>query len=149
MQSKKSRFGGDERPKRHCTPCRGIFLKGRREMKALNKRTAFPGWSLWMAGLTGFRYRKESDDDRGSAERNQPGSHQPQLVPPPVQPCTFSGTVVRSGQRFALLNSDDVLYPLDSTGRAWSFEGEDVRVTGSIDTVTQLIHIIAIESEVA
>lgn len=59
---------------------------------------------------------------------------------------TFSGTVIRSGGRFALLETGGVLYMLDSTGRAWPFEGEDVRVTGKLDTTTHLLHVDDIEA---
>jgi hypothetical protein len=59
---------------------------------------------------------------------------------------TFSGTVIRSGGRFALLETGGVLYMLDSTGRAWPFEGEDVRVTGKLDTTTHLLHVDNIEA---
>ena len=58
---------------------------------------------------------------------------------------TFSGTVVRNGPRFALRETAGVLYPLDSAGRAWAFEGEDVRVTGKLDLNTSLLYVDAIE----
>jgi len=58
---------------------------------------------------------------------------------------TFSGTVVRNGPRFALRETAGVLYPLDSAGRAWAFEGEDVRVTGKLDLNTRLLYVDAIE----
>lgn len=62
---------------------------------------------------------------------------------------TFSGTVIRAGSRFALRETAGVLYTLDSAGRAWPFEGEDVRVTGKLDTSTRLLHIDDIQSMVA
>ena len=58
---------------------------------------------------------------------------------------TFSGTVVRCGPRFALRETAGDLYPLDSAGRAWPFEGEDVRVTGKLDLDTRLLYVDAIE----
>ena len=64
------------------------------------------------------------------------------MVAPTV---TFSGTVVRSGPCFALRETAGVLYPLDSAGRAWPFEGEDVRVTGKLDLDTRLLYVDAIE----
>lgn|ERR1700676_2926976 len=59
---------------------------------------------------------------------------------------TFSGTVIRNGGRFALRETAGVLYTLDSTGRAWPFEGEDVRVTGHFDAATHLLHVDDISS---
>ncbi len=58
---------------------------------------------------------------------------------------TFNGTVIRNGSRFALRETAGALYLLDSAGRAWSFEGENVRVTGQIDMGTRLLHVEAIE----
>jgi hypothetical protein len=60
----------------------------------------------------------------------------------------FSGTVVRSGPHFALRETAGDLYPLDSAGRAWPFEGEDVRVTGKLDLDTRLLYVDAIEPAV-
>jgi hypothetical protein len=67
------------------------------------------------------------------------------MVAPTV---TFSGTVVRTGPCFALRETAGILYPLDSTGRAWPFEGEDVRVTGKLDLDTRLLYVDAIEPAV-
>jgi hypothetical protein len=66
----------------------------------------------------------------------------PAMAAPTV---TFSGTVVRSGPHFALRETGGALYPLDSAGRAWPFEGEDVRVTGKLDLDTRLLYVDAIE----
>ena len=118
-------------------------------MKSMKKLSAFPGWCLWVANLAGFRDHKESKKNRGKAGPAPPSAQKSQLAPARLSLDTFSGTVVRSGQHFALLNPDGVLYTLDSTGRAWSFEGEDVRVTGNLDAASRLIHIVAIESEFA
>ena len=67
----------------------------------------------------------------------------PALEIPPMS--TFSGTVIRDGSRFALRAADGNLFGLDSAGRAWSFEGEDVRITGYVNPESKLLHICAIE----
>ncbi len=82
----------------------------------------------------------------------------PALPPPPTPPrltsgpmvemppiSTFSGTVVRDTSRFALRQADGTLVGFDSAGRAWSFEGEDVKVTGYLHPESRLLHICAIE----
>ena len=63
---------------------------------------------------------------------------------PPVS--NFSGTVVRDGSRFALREFDGTLFALDSTGRAWPFEGEDVAITGYFNPDSRLLHICAIQA---
>lgn len=62
---------------------------------------------------------------------------------------TFSGKVIRSGSLFALRETAGVLYTLDSEGTAGRFEGEDVRVTGQLDTTTRLLHVNEIQSMIA
>jgi len=69
-----------------------------------------------------------------------------QPIQQPTKVARFNGTVIRSGERFALRDADGCLYPFDSAGRAWQFEGEDVTVTGNLDTKTHMLHILAIES---
>jgi hypothetical protein len=56
----------------------------------------------------------------------------------------FSGTVVRDGGRFALREFDGTLFALDSTGRAWPFEGDDVSITGYFNPDSRLLHICSI-----
>jgi len=58
---------------------------------------------------------------------------------------SFSGTVVRHGSRFALREFDGDLYALDSTGLAWPFEGEEVLISGYLNSDSGLLHICAIE----
>jgi hypothetical protein len=85
------------------------------------------------------------DKPGGDKPSNQPGRiplRRPAVAAPSV---TFSGTVVRSGPHFALRETAGVLYPLDSAGRAWPYEGEDVRVTGKLDLDTRLLYVDAIE----
>lgn len=135
-------------------------------MKSGIKRSLFVGISMALVALTVRRYNRDSQIDAGpdgpsggSGGTDEfeaspaPGPvlmEQPRPLAPPrpamVAPTvTFSGTVVRSGPRFALRETAGVLYPLDSAGRAWPFEGEDVRVTGKLDLDTRLLYVEAIE----
>jgi hypothetical protein len=52
--------------------------------------------------------------------------------------------VVRDGGRFALREFDGTLFALDSTGRAWPFEGEDVSISGYFSPDSRLLHICSI-----
>ncbi|UWZ84289.1 DUF5818 domain-containing protein [Occallatibacter riparius] len=135
-------------------------------MKSGIKRSLFVGISMALVALTVRRYNRDSeinagpDGPSGGSGGNDKIDHssvtgpvladqpvpiairRPAMVAPTV---TFSGTVVRSGPRFALRETAGVLYPLDSAGRAWPFEGEDVRVTGKLDLDTRLLYVDAIE----
>ena len=128
-------------------------------MKTLYKRWLIVGLSMSIFVLANFRRKLESqlETAAGKLPKNaaQPEESDEKSLPvltfsdgrpSNATTVTFSGTVIRSGGRFALLETGGVLYMLDSTGRAWPFEGEDVRVTGKLDTTTHLLHVDDIEA---
>jgi hypothetical protein len=94
----------------------------------------------------------------GGLRRHPVAQHSPQLsqapaplplsaAPAELPPTSnFNGTVIRDGSRFALREPDGTLFALDSTGRAWPFEGEDVAITGYFNPESRLLHICAIEA---
>ena len=130
-------------------------------MKATNKRWMLLGQSVSAVTMTLLNYLQHFEMKRQAARAMSTGSRtllrpRPQSygikieekLPTlePVRIARLSGTVIRSGERFALRDTDGCVYPLDSAGRAWQFEGEDVTVTGNLDTDTHMLHILAIES---
>jgi hypothetical protein len=141
-------------------------------MKSTIKRCLFAGIALSLVALTARRFERELEIE-GSLDRPKPdepalpssrggmgrtgslpgvsgGSGSP-LGPLPHSPSvsvTFSGTLVRNGARLALREVAGVLYPIDGTPNAWSYEGASVRVTGKIDLSTRLLHVDAIEPAV-
>lgn len=134
-------------------------------MKSFIKRWLLAGMALSLAALTARRCKQQEIEgaldrphpDRsplppvsgGSSQSSAP-AHGPTgpLPHSPIVSVTFSGTVVRNGSRLALREVAGVLYPLDGTPRAWSFEGESVRVTGKMDLSTRMLHVDAIEAAV-
>ncbi|HXZ80595.1 MAG TPA: DUF5818 domain-containing protein [Terriglobales bacterium] len=58
---------------------------------------------------------------------------------------TFTGTMVRDGNSYVLKTADNVTYQLDDQDKASKFEGKTVKVTGSLDSTTNIIHLQAIE----
>src|ERR1700738_4459530 len=123
-------------------------------MKTLYKRWLIMGLSLSIFALSGLMRKLESqiEEGEGRTPKPVPDSKSPTVLPLPenspvwATTVTFSGTAIRNGSRFALRETGGVLYTLDSTGRAWPFEGEDVRVTGKLDTTTSLLHVDEIEA---
>jgi|CZKL01.1.fsa_nt_gi hypothetical protein len=116
------------------------------------KRRLFMGFAMSMVVLTVYRY--SNDPDQKSGEQAEPKGFSPkrkngravnQADFDRAVSITLNGTIVRRGEQFALREISGTLYPLDSTGRAWPFEGEDVRVTGHLDHVVRLIHIDRID----
>ncbi len=73
---------------------------------------------------------------------------QPQQQPNQSQAksATFTGTVVKNGDQFALRDSSGAVYTLDDTDRAKPFEGKTVKVTGQLDEQAKVIHVESIES---
>ncbi len=61
---------------------------------------------------------------------------------------TFSGKILKSGDRFVLQDSiGESIYQLDDQGKAKFFEGKNVRVTGTVDKVTNTITVADLQPE--
>jgi hypothetical protein len=58
---------------------------------------------------------------------------------------TFTGTIVRVGDKYVLKTTDNMTYQLDDPDKAKEFEGKQVKVTGGLDTKAKLIHIQNVE----
>jgi uncharacterized protein YdeI (BOF family) len=59
---------------------------------------------------------------------------------------TFSGKIVKSGNKFVLAASDNLTtYQLDDQQKAQDFRNKSVRVTGSLDASTGTIRVTAID----
>lgn len=128
-------------------------------MKRLLKRRLFAGLSLCIVVLTVLRSWAGSeiegssldispDDDPAPEPKKGPARELPRSFSPVFSAATITltGTVIRNGAHFVLRETDGLLYTLDSVGRAWAFEGEEVRVTGKLDSSSRLFHIEVIES---
>jgi hypothetical protein len=60
---------------------------------------------------------------------------------------TFSGTVVKSGEKYLLDDSaNKTSYELDDAEKASGFETKKVKVTGILDAAKKLIHVKTIEA---
>jgi hypothetical protein len=118
-------------------------------MKEMVKRCLSLGSSLSDV-FTGFR-RTNAPAEPGWGVRK---AVEPVPVPAPTTKTSsvpelpavsnFCGTVVRDGGRFALREFDGTLFALDSTGRAWPFEGDDVTISGYFNPDSRLLHICSI-----
>ncbi len=124
-------------------------------MMTLYKRLLLMGLSMSIAALAGLRDLLQSEIEKslqkqasGSTPAGSPALRNLAESAPTAAPATtvsLSGTVIRSGSRFALLESAGALYTLSSTGRVWPFEGEVVRVSGKLDSATRFLHVDAIQ----
>ena len=58
---------------------------------------------------------------------------------------TISGTVVKIGNKYVLETADNLAYELDDQDRARQYENKHVKVMGTLDRTTGIIHIKSIE----
>ena len=96
------------------------------------------------------RQRRNLPAQSGATVRASAVAAVPLEVPPSVPESTelvsVSGTVIRDGSRFVLRIPNGTLHALESTGRAWPFEGEDVVVLGLMNQASGLLQIRAIHA---
>ena len=57
---------------------------------------------------------------------------------------SFKGKIEKDGDKY-MLKTARASYELDDQEKAKSFEGKDVKVTGSLDASTKTIHVTSIE----
>ena len=81
----------------------------------------------------------------------------PQFVRAGVQPVAmqerpnpeskmFSGTIIKNGDNFVLTDAANKLsYVLDDAKKASQYEGKKVKVTGTVDKTTNMIHVETIQ----
>ena len=86
----------------------------------------------------------ERADQSQPADQSQDRSQaQPQSQQPLAQ--AFTGTIIKDGGKYSLKVSDAVAYQIDDQEKARAYEGKQVKVRGSLDAKTNLLHISSIE----
>ena len=95
-----------------------------------------------------FAQQDQSPQPKSDQTQSQPGSDQPQSQTTPAPGASadtqtqnsFSGTVVKVGKHY-VLKTDKMTYRLDDETKAKQFEGKQVKVTGSLDSATSVLHV--------
>ena len=85
--------------------------------------------------------------DQAQPQQPQPDQAQPSQPQPDqsqAKSATFTGTVVKNGDQFALRDSSGAVYTLDDSERAKPFEGKTVKVKGQLDEQAKVIHVESI-----
>jgi len=72
-----------------------------------------------------------------------PSPDQDQHAQPDTQ--TFTGTITKDSDTYVLKVSDSTSYKLDDQDRAKQFEGQKVRVLGTLESSSNLIRVLRIE----
>jgi Protein of unknown function (DUF5818) len=84
---------------------------------------------------------KQSSEQNPKSDAQQ--SPQPQSEESTAQSVT--GSVVKVAGKYMLETEDNIAYQLDDQEKAKQFEGKRVRVTGSLDRATGILHVSSIE----
>jgi hypothetical protein len=81
-----------------------------------------------------------------SAVAQQDNSQPPSDSAKPAAVKVFTGKVVQANGQYVLMeNTTKTTYALDDQGKAKQFEGETVKVTGTLEAANNLIHVSNIE----
>jgi hypothetical protein len=84
-------------------------------------------------------------------DQSSPGKAEPknqQQPEPEAQQSTaqsVSGTIVKVGGKYVLETPDNLAYQLDDQEKARQYEGKHVKVTGSLDRATGILHVKSVE----
>jgi hypothetical protein len=81
----------------------------------------------------------QQGDQQGKAEQ------QPEPETQGTMSQSVTGTIVRVGGKYVLETSDNIAYQLDDQDRAKQYDGKHVKVMGTLDRSTGLLHVRSIE----
>ena len=69
----------------------------------------------------------------------------PQAEQPQPASESFTGMIVKAVGKYVLKSSDNMVYQIDDQDRAKAYEGKRVKISGSVDAKTNLLHISTID----
>jgi hypothetical protein len=87
-------------------------------------------------------------DQSSQAPESKPDQQAEQQPEPETQQSasqSVSGTVSKVGGKYVLQTSDNLSYQLDDQEKAKAYDGKHVKVTGTLDRATGILHIKTIE----
>jgi hypothetical protein len=95
-------------------------------------------------------------DSQSGQQPSSPTQTQPQQDPSKPGPnaqaqdqestaSTLTGTIAKSGDKYVLQTRDKAVYQLDDQEQAKQYNGKQVKVTGTLDRITGMIHVRNIE----
>ncbi len=78
------------------------------------------------------------------SKTQQPGEDATAQSQPQPAAQTFTGTVIKDGDKF-VLKTNSATYQLDDQDRAKQYEGKPVKVLGSVDATTNVLRVTSIQ----
>jgi Protein of unknown function (DUF5818) len=122
--------------------------RSKTEMKRLNLGALVPSLAL-AAGLLCLQPTLRAQSTPQDQPQTSPQTPQDQgQAGQPAQPAqTFTGKITKAGGKLVLKDSaTNTEYQLDDQQKAASFEGKDVKVTGTLDAQNNTIHVSDIQA---
>jgi Protein of unknown function (DUF5818) len=99
---------------------------------------------LGLSGL-GMNLAAQQTPSTPSQTGSMPQQQQTDATNPQQSARSFEGKIAKSGDQLVLQeNSTQTAYKLDDQDRAKQFEGKDVKVTATVDTNTNMLHVVNI-----
>jgi uncharacterized protein YdeI (BOF family) len=113
-------------------------------------------WGSPFATASSAHAQDQAQPPQQQQPQPAPDQAQPQAPPDQAQPqqpaqpdqsksATFTGTIVQSGNQFALRDSSGQVFKLDDPDRAKPYVGKTVKVTGQLDEQAMVIHVESIQ----
>ena len=88
---------------------------------------------------------QEPASSNAAAQQQQDPASPPTAMPQASESQTFTGKIAKSGSKLVLKDSaTKATYALDDQDKAKQFEGQDVKVSGTLDAQTKTIHVSSI-----
>jgi len=87
-------------------------------------------------------------DQSSPAPDSKPEQKAQQQAEPDAQQSTaqsVSGTIVKVGGKYVLETADNLAYQLDDQEKASQYEGKHVKITGTLDRATGILHVKSVE----
>jgi cytoskeletal protein RodZ len=86
-----------------------------------------------------------SSTDQSGAAQQAPSAQQPVDAQSQQSARSFSGKIAKTGDKLVLQDSaSQTSYQLDDQDKAKQFEGQSVKVTGTMDPATNTLHVVDI-----
>jgi hypothetical protein len=85
--------------------------------------------------------RDQSQSQVGQTENAQPQDSQPQQ--PTAQ--SFTGTIAKNSGKYVLKVAEGIAYQIDDQEKAKGYEGKQVKIAGSLDAKSNVLHVTSIE----
>ena len=87
----------------------------------------------------------ESQQSQTQPDQSQtPNQQQPEPAPSQLAQ-TLTGTIMKAAGKYVLQTADTTAYILDDQDKAKSYEGKRVKVIGTLERATGILHVSSIE----